>query len=252
MRTTLWRYHLGGGLALALALAYVFLSVPALRTAALAVLGLATIAATLSALHLWRPVRRLPFQLFAAGEAVGFVAGSLGSSVAVTSAGGNPVAAALTVVAYLIGIAGFALVVRARNPGRDRASLIDATVISIGLGMLAWVFLMAPYASAVTLPVAERLLSMVYVALDVLLLALVVRLAISGGDRTRAFALIIAGWLVLVAADSGRALLLLTGSYDPTSPIEAGWLVSYALWGAAVLEPSVATLTDPALPPGPA
>ena len=246
MRTTLWRYHLGGGLALALA--YVYLPVPALRTAALTVLGLATIAATLSALRLWRPVRRLPFRLFAAGEAVGFVAGSLGSSVAVTGAGGNPVAAALTVVAYLIGIAGFALVVRARNPGRDRASLIDATVMSIGLGMLAWVFLMAPYASAVTLPIAERLLSMVYVALDVLLLALVVRLAISGGDRTRAFALIIAGWLVLVAADSGRALLLLTGSYDPTSPIEAGWLVSYALWGAAVLEPSVATLTDPAPP----
>ena len=246
MRTTLWRYHLGGGLALAGA--YVYLPVPALRTAALAVLGLTTIAATLGALRLWRPVRRLPFYLFAAGEAVGLVAGSLGSSVAVTGAGGNPVAAALTVVAYLIGIAGFALVVRARTLGRDRVGWLDATVISIGLGMLAWVFLMAPYAGAVTLPIAERLLSMVYVALDVLLLALVVRLAISGGDRTRAFALIVAGWLVLVAADSGRALLLLTGSYDPASLVEAGWLVSYALWGAAVLEPSVATLTDPAPP----
>jgi hypothetical protein len=114
VRTTLWRYHLGGGLALALA--YVYLPVPALRTAALAVLGLATIAATLAALRLWRPVRRLPFYLFAAGEAVGFVAGSLGSSVAVAGAGGNPAAAALTIVAYLIGIAGFALVVRARTP----------------------------------------------------------------------------------------------------------------------------------------
>jgi len=246
VRTTLWRYHLGGGLALAGA--YVYLPVPALRTAALAVLGLTTIAATLGALRLWRPVRRLPFYLFAAGEAVGLVAGSLGSSVAVTGAGGNPVAAALTVVAYLIGIAGFALVVRARTLGRDRVGWLDATVISIGLGMLAWVFLMAPYAGAVTLPIAERLLSIVYVALDVLLLALVVRLAISGGDRTRAFALITAGWLVLVAADSGRALLLVTGSYDPASPVEAGWLVSYALWGAAVLEPSVATLTDPAPP----
>ncbi|HEX8132661.1 MAG TPA: GGDEF domain-containing protein, partial [Actinomycetes bacterium] len=244
MRTTLWRYHLGGGLALALA--YVYLPVPALRTAALAVLGLATIAATLAALRLWRPVRRLPFYLFAAGEAVGFVAGSLGSSVAVTGAGGNPAAAALTIVAYLIGIAGFALVVRARTPGRDRVGWIDATVIATGLGMLAWVFLMSPYASQVMLPVAERLLSMAYVALDVLLLALVVRLAISGGDRTRAFALITGGWLVLVAADSARALLLVTGAYDPASPVEAGWLVSYALWGAAVLEPSVATLTDPA------
>jgi hypothetical protein len=36
--------------------------------------------------------------------------------VAVTGAGGNPAAALLTIVAYLIGIAGFALVVRARAP----------------------------------------------------------------------------------------------------------------------------------------
>jgi hypothetical protein len=42
VRTTLWRYHLGGGCVLALADVY------------------------------------LPFLLFAAGEAVGFVAGSLG------------------------------------------------------------------------------------------------------------------------------------------------------------------------------
>jgi hypothetical protein len=47
VRSTLWRYHLGGGLALALA--YVYLPAPALRTAALAVLGLTTIVATLSA-----------------------------------------------------------------------------------------------------------------------------------------------------------------------------------------------------------
>jgi diguanylate cyclase len=246
VRTTLWRYHLGVGLALAVV--YVYLPIAALRTAALAVLGLTTVVATLAALRLWRPARRLPFYMFAAGETVGFAAGSLGFSAAATGAGWNPLAAVLTVTAYLIGIAGFALVVRARSPGRDRTSLIDATVIATGLGMLAWVFLMAPSASDVSLPLAERLLSMVYVALDVLLLALVVRLTISGGDRTRAFALITAGWLVLVAADSGRALLLLTGTYDPTSPVEAGWLVSYALWGAAVLEPSVATLTDPAPP----
>ena len=49
---------------------------------------LATIAATLASVRLWSPARRLPFHLFAAGEAVGFVAGSLGSSAAVTRAGG--------------------------------------------------------------------------------------------------------------------------------------------------------------------
>jgi hypothetical protein len=70
------------------------------------------------------PGRRLPFHLFAAGEAIGFVAGSLGSSAAVTRAGGSVAAAALTCVAYLIGIAGYALLIRTRSPGRDRTRAI--------------------------------------------------------------------------------------------------------------------------------
>ena len=244
MRTTLWRYHLGGGCVLALA--YVYLPFPVLRIGSLVALCLATIAATLASIRLWRPARRLPFYLFAASEAVGFVAGTLGSSAAVTRAGGSPAAAALTMVAYLIGIAGYALVIRARSPGRDRASLIDATVISTGLGMLAWVFLASPYTVDASLPLVERMLSMLYVVLDVLVIALVIRLTIGSGDRTRAYLLMTLGWLVLVAADAGRALLVLLGTYEPASPVEAGWLVAYALWGAALLHPSVVTLTDPA------
>jgi hypothetical protein len=66
VRTTLWRYHLGGGGALALA--YVYLPLPPLRIAALVALCLATIAATLASVRLWSPARRLPFHRFAAGE----------------------------------------------------------------------------------------------------------------------------------------------------------------------------------------
>jgi hypothetical protein len=243
VRTTLWRIHLGGGCLLALA--YVYLPLPALRVGSLIALCLATIAATLASIRLWKPSRKLPFQLFAAGEAVGFVAGSLGSSAAVTRAGGSVAAAALTMVAYVIGIVGYAVLIRARSPGRDRSSLIDATVISTGLGMLAWVFLASPYSVDASLPLVERVLSVLYVVLDVLVLALVIRLAVGGGDRSRAYLLMTTGWLVLVAADVGRAVLVLLGTYDPSSPVEAGWLVAYALWGAAVLDPSVATLTDP-------
>jgi len=220
VRTTLWRIHLGGGCLLAVA--YVYLPLPALRVGSLIVLCLATIAATLASVRLWKPSRRLPFHLFAAGEAVGFVAGSLGSSATVTRAGGSVAAAALTMVAYLIGIAGYAVLIHARSPGRDRASLIDATVISTGVGMLAWVFLAAPYSADASLPLVERVLSVLYVVLDVLVLALVIRLAVGGGDRSRSYLLMAAGWLVLVAADLGRAVLVLLGTYDPSSPVEAG------------------------------
>ena len=222
MRTTLWRYHLGGGCLLALA--YVYLPHPGLRVGSMIVLCLATIAATLASVRLWKPSRRLPFRLFAAGEAVGFVAGSLGSSAAVTRAGGSVAAAALTMVAYVIGIAGYAVLIRARSPGRDRASLIDATVISTGVGMLAWVFLASPYTVDASLPLVERVLSMLYVVFDVLVLALVIRLTVGGGDRTRAYLLMTAGWLVLVAADVGRAVLVLLGTYDPAARLRpAGW-----------------------------
>jgi hypothetical protein len=94
-------------------------------------------------------------------------------------------AAALTCIAYLVGIAGYALLIRTRSPGRDRASLIDATVISTGVGMLALVFLAAPYSADASPPLVERVLSVLYVVLDVLVLALVIRMAIGGGDRTR-------------------------------------------------------------------
>jgi len=235
VRTTLWRYHLGGGCVLALA--YVYLPLAGLRVGALVALCLATIAATLASIRLWRPAQRLPFLLFAAGEAVGFVAGSLGSSAAVTRAGGSVAATAgIIAVAYVIGIVGYAILIRTRSPGRGRASLIDATVISTGVGMLAWVFLASPYSVDASLPLIERVLSMLYVVLDVLVLALVIRLAI-GGDRSRAYLLMTAGWLVLVAADIGRAVLVLVGTYDPSSPVEAGWLVAYALWGGPCSTP---------------
>jgi hypothetical protein len=42
--------------------------------------------------------------------------------------------------------ASFLLFIRARSGGGNRAALIDALVPTVGLGLLTWVFLMAPYA----------------------------------------------------------------------------------------------------------
>jgi hypothetical protein len=76
VRTTLWRYHLGGGCVLALA--YVYLPFAGLRVGALVVLCVATIAATLATIRLWRPAQRLPFLLFAAGRRSGSSPGRSG------------------------------------------------------------------------------------------------------------------------------------------------------------------------------
>ena len=40
---------------------------------------------------------------------------------------------------------GLVLLVRKRTPGRDRGSVLDAAIITVGLGLLSWVVLIVPY-----------------------------------------------------------------------------------------------------------
>jgi|SRR5215217_1676138 len=85
--------------------------------------------------------------------------------------------------AYPFLMAGLLLLIRARSPGADRASLLDALVVTVGLGVVSWVFLVGPLAHSPDLTLAERVVSMAYPIMDVLLLATVVRLAVDGGPR---------------------------------------------------------------------
>ena len=82
---------------------------------------------------------------------------------------------------YLPLAIGLLLLIGARTPGRDRASLIDAAIIATGLGLLSWVFLMKPAAADSTLPFVGRIISIAYPAADVPLLALLARLLVGAG-----------------------------------------------------------------------
>ena len=54
--------------------------------------------------------------------------------------------------------------VRARRPDRDQAGVIDALVLSTGVAMLAWIFLMAPYVHGSDLTDVGRAVSLAYPA----------------------------------------------------------------------------------------
>src|SRR6266511_3523736 len=53
-------------------------------------------------------------------------------------------AVAWYLLTYPMLILGLVLLIRRRSPGRDIPSLIDAAIITIGVGLLSWVFLIAP------------------------------------------------------------------------------------------------------------
>jgi hypothetical protein len=47
--------------------------------------------------------------------------------------------------------------VRARSRGRDVPALLDALVVTIGLGVVSWRFLMVPYARDLSLTLDQKL-----------------------------------------------------------------------------------------------
>jgi signal transduction histidine kinase len=145
-------------------------------------------------------------------------------------------------------MAGLLLLIRSRSPGADRASLLDALIVTVGVGMVSWVFLVGPLARSPDLTVAARVVSMAYPIMDVLLLATFVRLVVDGGPRPPAFWILSCGVSGLLVTDTLYSWIQLTGGYHTGSPIDLGWMTWYACWGATALHPTMSALAEPAPP----
>jgi diguanylate cyclase len=212
-------------------------------------IGLSAVVAVLVGVRVNRPGTRVTWWLLAVGQllfVVGDVLFDLHERVWETDA--FPSAAdGFYLAGYLPLTAGLVLLVRARTPGRDRASLIDATIIATGLGLLSWVFLMKPAATDSSLTVVGRVISIAYPAADVLLLALVARLLVGAGVRNTAFQLLAGSLLVMLAGDVGFAVLAQADAFTPNNAINLTWLLAYVLFGAAALHPSMAALSRRAM-----
>jgi diguanylate cyclase (GGDEF)-like protein len=144
-------------------------------------------------------------------------------------------------VAYLAGyvplIVGVFLLIRAREPGRDVANLLDSALITVGAGVGAWVFLIAPQIQANHDVIAQGV-SAAYPLADLLMIAMTMRLLLGIGRRIPAYGMLTGALIALIAADVGFLFGTLRGWYQTGNVIDAGWLMSYVLWGAAALHPS--------------
>jgi PAS domain S-box-containing protein len=142
----------------------------------------------------------------------------------------------------LIAAAIFTLI-RSRS-ARDRGGVVDALLVTAGLGMVAYAFLIRPYVHASDLPTMSRLAAAAYPMMDLLLVAAITRLALSPGPRPIAFWLLTSGVVIQLLSDVGYGLGLLDGTFGPSSPSFLGWIVSYGFYGAAILHPSMRSLTE--------
>ncbi|MEX2394289.1 MAG: GGDEF domain-containing protein [Actinomycetota bacterium] len=149
--------------------------------------------------------------------------------------------------AYLIGYVplavGLMLVVRARRPGHDTGSLIDAAIVTAAFGVGSWIFLIEP-AIEPGGSALEIIVSIAYPMVDVLLIAVVAALAFGTVMRAFSYRLITASLLSLIIADILYSVGTIGDWYNTGNPLDIGWIMSNVLWGAAALHPSMRKLTE--------
>ena len=233
-------------------------------------IGLSSPVLILVAVRLHKPDRRAPWFLIAAGQFL-FIAGDVVSYNYVRFSEAlpqvfpldfthNPMgdvpfpgpADVLYLSVYPCLIAGVMLLIQARNPGSDRASLLDSMMVAIGVGTVTWVLLIAPYLDIADLDLKIKLTAMAYPMMDLLLAGAAIRLAVGAGRRPVAFYLLVASIVALFATDAIYAWfgLYTESGYQPGSGwLEAGWMSFYVLLCTAALHPSMRTLTERAPQP---
>ena len=240
-----------GYLVVAGALTLLYLFAPSLAGNALLInlLGLSSPIAIAVGITMHRPKALAAWWLFAVGQFL-FFAGDLytysypkilHADVPFPSAGD-----AIYLMVYPALMAGLILLVRRRNTRRERSGLIDSLILSIGIGLLSWVFLVAPNIHIAGLTDLAKAVSAAYPLGDILLLAAAIRLAVDAGKRTPAFYLLIGSIASLLATDAAYTYALLNETYNHQLIYDAGWIAYYVLWGAAALHPSMRTLEQPA------
>ncbi|MGZ8567573.1 MAG: hypothetical protein ACXWXS_11040, partial [Actinomycetota bacterium] len=122
---------------------------------------------------------------------------------------------------------------------RETSRLLDAVVVATGVAIVGILLLIVPAAHPKGGGLAAQAVSLGYPAIDLILLVLLFKPALRATGRRIVFFLLAAGLLLRLIGDAGYALAHFGTTYVAGDPADAFWLLSYALFGAALLHPAV-------------
>ena len=209
-------------------------------------IGASAAVATVVGARLYRPSLQLPWYLFGAGLlcfSIGDVILNLYSDVWRTEPPVPSAADVLYLAGYPFLACGLALLVRCLQSEDRRKGRLDAALVTAAFGLCQWIFLMDGrlhgHGSA-----TEKVVFLSYPTMDIVLLAALVFVALTPTWRTVAYRYLTVSILLLLVADEIYGAS--PGTYANTSWLDAGWLISYVLWGVAALHPSMRELSKPA------
>jgi hypothetical protein len=199
-------------------------------------IGLSAVGAMFVGLRVSRPEPRSAWVLLAFG-----VMTMVGGDIAYGVYERIPsVADMLYVSGYLV--LGIALIelVRRRAPDRERSALVDGAAIAAAVLVASLVFLGIAHSQNVG--VVARAVSISDPLMDLLLFGLVMRLAVTSEGSRTCYWLLGTAFLFMMASDIGYMLQTLGAGYSGGGVLDAGWLLSYAFFGASLLHPSISAV----------
>ncbi|MFP3905956.1 MAG: putative bifunctional diguanylate cyclase/phosphodiesterase [Acidimicrobiales bacterium] len=152
--------------------------------------------------------------------------------------GGDPNASVADVFylgGYLTLVAGLWGVLRRQSASGDLSRVLDTGVAAVGASYLVWQLIIDPIWSGGDEPVLGLVLTSIYPIADAIVLILVLKLAITSGQRTLSTLGLGLAALSLMIADVGYAIVVATDSYpDHSQPLDSLWLLAYLGLAVAV------------------
>lgn len=140
---------------------------------------------------------------------------------------------------------GLVWLLRGRQGGKNVASLLDAAIVTTGLGVLVGVQLVLPAMTDSSSSMWGRVMSSAYPLADLLLVAMVARLAFTPGVRLVSFWVLSASVAVILVADAAYDILVISGANTDRQPwLDVGWMQLYLLMGLAALHHTAPRLVD--------
>jgi len=212
-------------------------------------IGASAAGAIVMGVRMYRPAHPAAWYLFAAGWLSWTIGDALYGwfeDVALTAPFPS-LADVPYLAAYPLLAAGLLVLAQSRGTGKGSAALLDTAILTVGLGLPYWIFLIAPAWSAEAEPLLTRLVGAAYPFGDVLLIAMLMRLS-TGGRWGNASSRLVTGSIgIVLVADTTFAISAFLPAFAAyTHLFDFGWLTAYVLWGAAALHPSMAALSTPA------
>jgi signal transduction histidine kinase len=204
------------------------------------VIGIGSAVAIVLGVRLNRPSFPLPWLLFAVGNLL-FALGDV-----VFNQLNNPATPSAADWFYLAGYPALAaglVLLLIRGGGHHRiAALGEAAIVTFAFALFQWVWIVDGIINGGG-STASRAVTAAYPMMDVVLLAGLAGFFVTAAWRTPAFVLLVASVVALLVADEVYGVG--TNAYKSGDWTDLGWLLSYILWGAAALHPSMRELSQP-------